>query len=67
LLGLEIEKLSPEEFKNLIKVTFSRADNWAKEWGNNRKVSPLNSFKELISHGVINPRKINRVRKLRKI
>jgi cellulose synthase (UDP-forming) len=66
-LGLEIEKISQEDLIKLVNVTFSRADNWAKDWGNNRRVSPLASLKELMGHGVVSPKKLLNLRNLNKI
>jgi len=66
-LGLEIEGISQTDFVKLINVTFSRADNWIKDWGNNRRASPLGSLKELLGHGIISPRKMISLRNLRKI
>jgi cellulose synthase (UDP-forming) len=66
-LGLEIEKISQEDLIKLVNVTFSRADNWAKDWGNNRRASPLASLKELMGHGVVSPKKLLNLRNLNKI
>jgi cellulose synthase (UDP-forming) len=65
LLGIEFSPMDLSNYRKLVQVTFSRADNWAVDWGNHRKASPLTSLTELIGHGPLSPRKVlgNKVRK----
>ena len=66
LLGIEFSPMELSNYRKLVQVTFSRADNWAVDWGNHRKASPLTSFSELIGHGPLSPRKVMSGNKVRK-
>jgi len=66
-LGLHISDLTVQQQRKLVEVTFSRADNWAQEWGVNRKANPLSSFKELMGHALLNHRRLGSSKKLKKI
>lgn len=67
VLGLHMGDFTVEQQRKLVEVTFSRADNWAQEWGVNRKTNPLSSFKELMGHALLNHRRLNSSKKLKKI
>ncbi|SMC54673.1 UDP-forming cellulose synthase catalytic subunit [Polynucleobacter kasalickyi] len=67
LLGVEFSPMDLDNYRKLVQVTFSRADNWAVDWGNNRKASPLKSLSELIGHGPLSPRKVMTNNKVRKV
>lgn len=65
ILGLQIGDLSVQDQRKLVEVTFSRADNWAQNWGINRQVNPLTSFKELMGHALLNHRRLSPSKKLK--
>lgn len=65
ILGLEIGAMSVKDQRKLVEVTFSRADNWAQDWGINRKVGPLTSFKELMGHALLNHTRLSPSKKLK--
>ena len=50
-LGLHFEQLSIAQQRDLIRVTFSRADTWAVSWGRSEVDTPLRALGEVSSIG----------------
>lgn len=51
-IGTCFESLTLRQQSELVRLTFSRADTWAKSWGNGRPDTPLAALREVSAIGV---------------
>ncbi|WP_434775950.1 UDP-forming cellulose synthase catalytic subunit [Pseudomonas oryzihabitans] len=59
-VGTRFAELSVTEQRELVRMTFSRADLWAEAWGNHRPDSPLGSLREVSLIGLRGVADLNR-------
>lgn len=50
--GVQFEALSIRLQRELVRLTFSRADTWANTWGNGRLDAPMTALREISSIGL---------------
>jgi cellulose synthase (UDP-forming) len=52
-IGIKFDSLNIEQQRDLVQITFSRADTWAAIWGKGAVDSPLSSLGEVFTVGVL--------------
>jgi len=53
-IGVLLEGLTVEQQKDFTQITFSRADNWIYSWDHDVADSPLRSFGQVMTYGILN-------------
>ena len=51
-IGIQFDNLSLDQQRDLVQITFSRADTWAATWGKGAVDSPLSSLGDVLTVGV---------------